>query len=177
MGVSRASSPRSRDTNLHMQALYGGRLVWRASSPRPTAANLAKRASRFQPLPRWRWRAAARRRPPSRSHPVPCTELLNSCDTPHILQVPMLVGPFGWSIIQWCMQLVSAAAVSSLTCRQSFCWLACRVSALTPAARLGRTRRPSGRCREGAGGAGCCSRTARSPAPSSRGRAPWRRWR
>lgn len=46
-----------------------------------------------------------------------------------------------------------------------------------PALQLGRTPRPSGPCREGAGGAGCCSRTARSPAPSSRGRAPWRRWR
>ena len=42
---------------------------------------------------------------PLRSQPEPGIEFLNSDLCPHTLQTPVLVGPFGLSMTQWCSQL------------------------------------------------------------------------
>ena len=48
----------------------------------------------------------------SRSQPEPGMELRNSAVAPHSLHVPILVGPFGLAIIQWCCSQSDASSTS-----------------------------------------------------------------
>ena len=85
----------------------GGKLVWRLRRRRNTPVDAARlwagwMETRYAEFPRaWRARLLWAL---SRSQPEPGMELRNSAVLPHSLHSPMLVGPLGLAIIQWCWQ-------------------------------------------------------------------------